>query len=320
MKKNVPMSKVLSGLYVVAVMLGFTGNNAIAEGDSQSTAAPAGGDKQSSLSAVGHKLANPLGSLWTLTTDIQPLKSFDGNINQGNEEYGSGMVFNPILPFPLYGEGDDQWKLITRPVIPITFTQPIPDGFNNFDHKSGIGDTQLPLVLALPSRYGKSDYGHWILGAGPIFSFPTATVDALGQDQWGGGLAVAVGYATEKWTAVLYPNYFWKIGGAGQDDDEPDMNQGSFMYLFIYNLPDAWQIGTNPTITYNHKAGSGDKLNVPIGFFGARTVKWGKTPFNIRLGLEYSVVSEDTFGKRALIRLQITPVIPGLVQNPIFGK
>ena len=42
-------------------------------------------------------------------------------------------------------------------------------------------------------------------------------------------------------------------------------------------------------------------------------------PVNIKLGLEYSVVSADTFGKRAEFRIQVTPVIPGLVQSPIFG-
>jgi hypothetical protein len=92
------------------------------------------------------------------------------------------------------------------------------------------------------------------------------------------------------------------------------------LYSFTYNLPDAWQVGTNPTITYNDKAAAGDKWNVPVGFFVGRTVKIGKTPVNIKANLEYSVVSEDTFGKRVAFRFQITPVIPSLIQNPIFGK
>ena len=36
--------------------------------------------------------------------------------------------------------------------------------------------------------------------------------------------------------------------------------------------------------------------------------------------LEYSVVSPDTFGKQVAFRFQITPVVPGLIKNPIFGK
>jgi hypothetical protein len=32
------------------------------------------------------------------------------------------------------------------------------------------------------------------------------------------------------------------------------------------------------------------------------------------------VDSPDTFGQRAQIRFHITPVIPSLIKNPIFGK
>jgi hypothetical protein len=43
-------------------------------------------------------------------------------------------------------------------------------------------------------------------------------------------------------------------------------------------------------------------------------------PVNIKVGVEYSVVSPDALGPRAQVRLQITPVIPALIQNAIFGK
>ena len=40
----------------------------------------------------------------------------------------------------------------------------------------------------------------------------------------------------------------------------------------------------------------------------------------IKAGLEYSVVNEDTFGKDTIFRFQITPVISSLIKNPICGK
>jgi hypothetical protein len=49
-------------------------------------------------------------------------------------------------------------------------------------------------------------------------------------------------------------------------------------------------------------------------------VKFGKLPVNIKVGGEYNVVSPDTFGQRYQFRFQITPVIPGLIKEPIFGK
>ena len=92
------------------------------------------------------------------------------------------------------------------------------------------------------------------------------------------------------------------------------------LYWLTLNLPDAWQIGMNPTITYNDKADSGNKWNVPVGLYGGKTIKFGKVPVNLRAGVEYSVVSPDDFGNRAQIVFQITPVIPAWIKNPIFGK
>ena len=52
----------------------------------------------------------------------------------------------------------------------------------------------------------------------------------------------------------------------------------------------------------------------------AKTTKIGKLPVKFQLGVEYSVVSQDDFGQRAQFRIQITPVIPSLIKDPIFGK
>lgn len=293
--------------------LAQSGASALAQ---EQTRAGSGPQSEDNLGQVGAKLANPLGNLWALQFNFTTPRFFDGDVNSGDPKVGADAIFQPVLPFPLYGTGDEEWRLITRPIIPLIFSEPIPTGFDEFDHKGGIGDIQLPLVLSFPEKL----MGNGILGLGPVFQFPSATDDDLGSDQWALGPAVAAGYKTKDFTAVLFLNYFWKIGDSGQDTDTPDISKGSLLYSFTYNLPDAWEVGTNPTITYNDKAPSGDKWNVPIGLFVGKTVKMGNIPVNIRAGLEYSVVSEDTFGKRAAFIFQITPVIPSLVKNPILGK
>ena len=203
-----------------------------------------------------------------------------------------------------------------RPVIPLIWSTPIPEGFDEFDDQSGIGDIQLPFVFTVPDSIA----GSWILGAGPVFEFPTATDDDLGAEQWSAGPAIALGHKGKSLTAVLFFNYFSKIGSAGQDDDTPDTSKGTLLYSLQYALKDGWQVGTNPTISYNDKATSGNKWNVPVGVFIGRTIKIGKVPVNIKLGVEYSVVRPDAFGQEAAVRLQVTPIIPSLIQNPIFGK
>jgi hypothetical protein len=225
------------------------------------------------------------------------------------------LIAQPVLPIPLYGEGKSVWRVILRPVVPIIFSTPVPKGFNEFDDKSGIGDIQLPLVFALPTSIA----GNWILGAGPVFEFPTASKDDLGADQYSMGPAVAVGYHTKKWTAVIFPNYFWKIGESGQGDKQ-DTNKGTLFYQFLYNLEDGWQVGTNPTISYNDNATSGNKWTVPVGLTISKTTKVGNTPVNFKLAAEYAIVSPDAFGQRWALRLHVIPVVKGLIENPIFGK
>ena len=161
---------------------------------------------------------------------------------------------------------------------------------------------------------------YFILGAGPVGLFPSATDDDLGQDQWALGPAAVFGYKNKFLTAGVFPNYFWKIGSSGQDKDTPDISQGSMLYFLIFNLPDAWQVGMNPTITYNDQAKPDDRWNVPVGLLAGKTIKIGKVPVNIKVAAEYSVVSPDAFGQRFQFKFQITPVIPGLIKNPIFGK
>jgi hypothetical protein len=251
-----------------------------------------------------------------MSMNFEFLKFYDGDINTGDANVGSDLILQPVMPIPLFGEGDAEWMLITRPVIPIVLSQPVPRGFNEFYNKAGIGDIQFPAMLAVPGKYA----GNWILGGGPIAMFPTATSDELGSDQFGLGPAVVFGYRTKKWTAVLFPNYFWKVGSHDQDKDTSDISQGTLLYALTFNFPNAWQAGTNPTITYNDKASSGNKWNVPVGMFIGRTIKWNNMPVNIKFGLEYSVVSQDDYGKILAFRLQVTPVIKSLVKNPIFGK
>jgi hypothetical protein len=282
-------------------------------GEATAAEAPKSGGG-SNMDEVGKKLANPLADLWALNFNSFVPGFFDGDVNKGDAKLGATTIFQPILPIPLSGEGADEFRVILRPVVPIVWGTPTPDGFDQFDYNSGIGDIQLPFVFSVP----ESIAGKWILGAGPVFEFPTATDDDLGADQWSAGPAVAVGHKGEKLTSVLFFNYFWKVAGAGQDD-KPDTHKGSLLYSFQYALGDGWQVGTNPTITYNHKASSGNKWNVPIGAFIGKTLKMGSTPVNFKLGVEYSAISPDDFGQQAALRLQVTPIIGGLVKKPLFG-
>jgi len=269
---------------------------------------PTSGSGQTDLAEIGAKLSNPVSNVWALFTELDLIFS-DGDENTGDPKPGGQMLLQPVLPFPLYGSGDSQWKLITRPSIPIIFSTPIPEGFNDFSHEGGLGDIQLPMLVSPPTA-------NWLLGAGPTWLIPSATNKSLGRSQWGVGPAAVIGYKTDKIVMGVNPQYYWGFASVG---DRKRASYLSMLYFLFYNLPDAWQIGFNPTVSYDNTASAGNKWNVPIGLTVAKTTKVGALPVKFQFGIEYSVVSQDDFGQRALFKVNIIPVIPSLVREPLAG-
>ena len=276
-------------------------------GAQEPRAAPA-----SDPAAAGRKLSNPLGDVWALFSRFE-LNFADGDVNAGDSKIGGRMIFQPILPVPLFGEGASQWNFIIRPTLPVLFSEAVPTGLNTFDHTGGLGDFQLPSVIAPPT-------GNWILGAGPAFLFPTATDDAFGRQQWGFGPALVVGYRTEGATFGVFGQYYFGIGSTG--DREPGLADASYLNLLYFlsvNLANAWQFGFSPTITYDRRATSDNRWNVPVGLVVNKTTLLGKLPVKFSFGLEYSVVSQDVYGDRGRLVLEVIPVIPALIRRPILG-
>ncbi len=261
-------------------------------------------------SDIGAKLANPLGGIWAIFSE-NDLLYFDGDINAGSQRAGGRVIFEPILPIPLYGTGEDQWMLVTRPIIPVLLGQPVPRGFDQFAHLRGFADTQWPIVVKPP-------LGKFMFAVGPTWLLPTATRRVFGGQQWGVGPAVVLGYASRKFTGGIFPQYHWGFAG-WQDPGKPDVSSGSILGWFSYYLPDAWTIGTNPTITYDHTVNWGNRWNVPVGPQIGKTMMLGKMVVNLRLAAYYSVIHQDVFGQRWQVDLDIIPVIPSLITRPLLG-
>ena len=298
-------------LVAMCVLLGSAAHAQPSAPDSPTSGHSGQASHPESLAEIGAKLSNPVSDVWALFTEFD-LSFSDGDVNTGSSKVGGRMLFQPVLPIPLYGTGKDEWKLITRPALPVLFSQPVPKGFDEFNNLGGLGDLSLPMLLNPPA-------GHWILALGPTWLFPTATRDAFGKNQWGAGPAGVVGYANKEWISFVFPQYTWRIGGAGQNDTTPDASYLNMIYAYFYNLPGGWQVGTNPTITFDDAASSGNRWNVPIGITVAKMTKLDDLPVKFQLGIEYSVVRPDTFGQVAQIKLNIIPVIPSLIQAPLFG-
>lgn len=269
--------------------------------------------QEGSAAEIGKKLANPLGNVWALFTEVDYNWS-EGDLSNGKWRSGQTVLLQPVMPIPL----TDDSSLITRPTLPVILSIDQPNGIKNpetgeasFSSNDGLGDMQLPLLYTRTPAEGE----RWQFGYGPTLQFPTHS-GGLGTDTWEAGPAGVVIYKTEALTAGFLAQYWWNYAEDGSDVQ--DTSHGSLLYFGFWNLPNAWQVGFNPTITYNDKAESNNKWNVPVGLTVAKTIKFGNLPIKFQLGVQKSIVRQEALGQDFQIKINIIPVIPGLVKNPIF--
>jgi len=277
-------------------------------------ATPALADDAPTAAEIGKKLANPVSDVWALFTEFDFIWN-DGSLNTRDaRRVSSQTLFQPVLPIKL----TENSKLITRPALPIIWSQPTPRGTSRgieFERESSLGDMALPLLYS-PNEPIDALGGQIAWGLGPTFVFPTATNTLFQSNQFQAGPGGIFVFKTEKTTSGVFPQYWWSF--ASTRSGAANTAQGSLLYFFWYDLPDAWQIGTAPTITYNHYADGGDRWNVPIGLMLAKTTKVGPMPVKFQFGAEYSVFRQNDYGKRFQIRLNIIPVIKPLITKPLF--
>ena len=145
-------------------------------------------------------LSDPTSDVWALFTEFDFTWN-RGDLSDNDYKTGSDMIFQPIMPFKL----TEDFKLLTRPVVPIIFSSPVPtglksDGTVKFDYKGGLGDISLPLMVSPVPKPGQS----FSFGIGPTFQFPTHSQKELGTKTWEAGPAVVVTHKTKKTTAGIF--------------------------------------------------------------------------------------------------------------------
>ena len=143
---------------------------------------------EESASALNQQLSNPVSSIWSITNQFNNFKLANGHWN-------NNWNFQPALPVSLTKD----WNLITRPVMPFYNIVPHEAASGQFERTAGLGDMIL-LELLSPAHSG-----HWLLGAGPTFIFPTATSTLTGQGKVQAGPGGLVGYLTKDFILGAVP-------------------------------------------------------------------------------------------------------------------
>lgn len=256
-----------------------------------------GGPGAPSASEIAAELANPNTSLGTMNMNFDYL-AYDGDLPDADDQSALRFSFQPSLPYPL---GPDT-NLYVRPLFPVIIDQDVPSADGGYDSEGvDLGDISFDALIARNFK----QLGNVVLGAGVVGTFPTATDDSLGLDQWLLGPEAVVGVVRPWGVIALLVTHQWDV--AGEDDFDTSVTGGQYFYAF--NLSDGWQINGSPTFSYNHEADSDDAWTFPLGIGVSKTNIINGRPWKFGVQYWHYVESPDTFGPDWQIRLSITPVV-----------
>lgn len=240
---------------------------------------------QASLSDadLAKKLANPVASLVSV-----PL--------QANWDFGIGVSdatrftlnIQPVIPIDL----STDWNLIVRTILPVIDAESPAPGI---DDASGLGDTVQSFFFS-----PKEPVGGWILAAGPVALWPTATDTQLGSEQWGAGPTALALKQDGPWTYGLLANHIWSYAG---DDDRAEVNATFLQPFCAYITKTKTTFTLNSESTYDWTA---EQWTVPMNFIISQMFRVGKLPVQASVGGRYYLEKPDggpEWGLRAVFTL-----------------
>ncbi|MEW6440288.1 MAG: transporter [bacterium] len=244
------------------------------------------GDQQAE---VAKKLQNPVADLVSV-----PL--------QNNWDFGIGpedamrytLNFQPVIPFSL----NAHWKLTTRTIMPVIYAEsPVPGG----DSETGLGDI-LQSFFFVPKELAAG----WIVGAGPVLSYPSATDRALGSEKWGVGPTAVLFLQRGGWTTGLLANHVWSFAGT---DSRPDVNATFLQPILSYTTKTHTTLGLNTESTYDWE---NSRWTVPVNMLVSQLLKVGRLPVSLGIGGRYYPEKPENpiEGPEWGLRLVVTLVFP----------
>jgi hypothetical protein len=246
-----------------------------------------GQDTGPSATDLARQTQNPVSSLTSIPLQFN---FFSGGPLKDRTLYN--LNIQPVFPLPLTSEVN----LIARTIVPY---ESIP-GSGPTDRVKGIGDIEEQLFFT------PKNSGAVIIGAGPLFSFPTATNDLVKSGDWAAGPAVVI---------VMMPGH-WVLGGLvtqlwtfAPDDTGPHINQMVIQPAVNYNLAEGWSLAFSPIITANWSAPPGEKWTVPLGAGVSKVTSIGRQPVSLTLAYYNNVTKPSNVGKSEL-RLAISFLFP----------
>src|SRR5271166_874553 len=179
----------------------FDGSFTLAANDAVSTGSGGGmaDDAQDQEAELAKKLQKPVAALISV-----PL--------QNNWDFGIGPAhamkytadIQPVIPISI----SEDWNLILRTIVPVIYQEALDNRpgapASVGQSHAGLGDTTQSFFFS-----PKAPVGGWILGAGPVGYYPTATSDYLGGGKWGAGPTIVALQQTHGFTYGILANQIW---------------------------------------------------------------------------------------------------------------
>jgi hypothetical protein len=243
----------------------------------------AGGDSEAELAK---KLQNPVANL--ISVPIQ--SNWDFNMGRTNAMRYLVNV-QPVIPLSL----TEDWNLITRTIVPIVHQEALVDPGEDLD---GMGDVLQSLFLS-----PKDPVHGWIVGAGPVFNYPTATENALGSQKWGAGPTAVVLQQRSGWTYGMLTNQVWSFAGSSHRTNV----SSTFLQPFLsYTTATHTTFLLNTESTYDWRA---SQWTVPLNPTVSQVLKIGSLPLTLGVGGRY-YAEKPSGGPDWGLRFIVTLLLP----------
>ena len=228
------------------------------------------GEDENDPAELAKKLQNPVASL--ISVPIQ--NNWDFGIGPADAMKYTANI-QPVVPLSI----SKDWNLIIRTIMPVIYAEATVDDSAapsrvSKDHY-GLGDITQSFFFS-----PKAPVGGWILAAGPVAYWPTATDSVLGAGKWGAGPTALALRQQDGWTYGALANHIWSYAGWG------DKNvSATFIQPFVsFTTKKYTTFGVNTESTYDWET---DQWTVPLNFTVQQLVKIGKQPIAFQLGYRY---------------------------------
>lgn len=213
---------------------------------------------------LAQQLANPVASL--ISVPFQANWDFGIGVNDATR---FTLNIQPVIPMSL----NEEWNLIVRTILPVIDAESPAPGI---DDASGLGDTVQSFFFS-----PKKPVGGWILAAGPVALWPTATDSQLGGEQWGAGPTALALRQKGPWTFGLLTNHLWSYAG---DNARAEVN-ATFIQPFVSYITSTkttFTINSETTYDWTH-----NQWSVPVNFVISQLFKVGSQPMQAFVGGRY---------------------------------